>query len=204
MITSVAIGLHFFLHLNYFCWQQFCRSPDLDAHNNRSSVFCLAFQWEIVQLGLIALSMRAFLLFSLFLFSQHLSLFSYTWLYCMSINTSSFTNTLTVGFVRVGGYEYLTYSYMRAVPNTTFNNPDTHCGYPPDDSLHFFRAIDDPDYPWTGVIFGLTISSVWYWCSDQVYFSICLHLVLFRRWLQLWDSLDWFVLFLKPSQCNLI
>ena len=134
--------------------------------------------------------MSAFLLFSLFFFSEHLYLFPLTWLYCMSIYTSvnlhfcqftllSFTNTLTLGFVRVGGYEYLTYSYMRAVPNTTFNNPDTHCGYPPDDSLHFFRAIDDPDYPWTGVIFGLTISSVWYWCSDQVYFSICFHLVLF-------------------------
>jgi len=30
------------------------------------------------------------------------------------------------------------------------------------------RAVTDPSLPWTGVVFGLTISSVWYWCSDQV------------------------------------
>ena len=26
----------------------------------------------------------------------------------------------------------------------------------------------ESDLPWTGVIFGVTISSIWYWCSDQV------------------------------------
>ena len=30
------------------------------------------------------------------------------------------------------------------------------------------RPADDGNLPWTGVLFGLTISSIWYWCSDQV------------------------------------
>ena len=76
---------------------------------------------------------------------------------------------LCVGFLEVGGYEGATFKFMRAVPNTTvakdFNDS---CGIPPDNSLTFVRSHDDPDYPWPGVFFGLTISSVWYWCSDQV------------------------------------
>jgi hypothetical protein len=24
------------------------------------------------------------------------------------------------------------------------------------------------DLPWSGITFGLAISSIWYWCSDQV------------------------------------
>lgn len=36
--------------------------------------------------------------------------------------------------------------------------------------MHLFRSIKpgESDLPWTGVIFGVTISSIWYWCSDQV------------------------------------
>ena len=161
------------------------------AHRDRFSIFCLAFSVRICSIKVdntFNVRFSAFLtllFFSTFIFiSSHLAVLHVNLHFCQ-FTLLSFTNTLTLGFVRVGGYEYLTYSYMRAVPNTTFNNPDTHCGYPLDDSLHFFRAIDDPDYPWTGVIFGLTISSVWYWCSDQVYFSICFHLVLFWLWSQL-------------------
>ncbi|MEM9685579.1 MAG: sodium:solute symporter, partial [Bacteroidota bacterium] len=36
-------------------------------------------------------------------------------------------------------------------------------------SNHFnmWRPISDPDFPWTGMIFGGTIVGVWYWCTDQ-------------------------------------
>jgi SSS family solute:Na+ symporter len=30
-----------------------------------------------------------------------------------------------------------------------------------------WRAGDDPNYPWTGIIFGAPILGVWYWCTDQ-------------------------------------
>lgn len=37
------------------------------------------------------------------------------------------------------------------------------------DAGHFsmFKAIDHPDFPWTGIIFGAPILGVWYWCTDQ-------------------------------------
>lgn len=36
-------------------------------------------------------------------------------------------------------------------------------------SAHFnmWRPISDPDFPWTGMLFGGTIVGVWYWCTDQ-------------------------------------
>lgn len=30
-----------------------------------------------------------------------------------------------------------------------------------------FKPISDPDYPWTGIIFGAPIIAFWYWCTDQ-------------------------------------
>ncbi|CAG2120832.1 unnamed protein product, partial [Medioppia subpectinata] len=33
---------------------------------------------------------------------------------------------------------------------------------------NLLRPWDDVDLPWTGMVFGITISAVWYWCSDQV------------------------------------
>lgn len=36
-------------------------------------------------------------------------------------------------------------------------------------SEHFnmWRPMDDPDFPWTGLLFGGTIVGIWYWCTDQ-------------------------------------
>ena len=36
-------------------------------------------------------------------------------------------------------------------------------------SEHFnmWRPMSDPDFPWTGLLFGGTIVGVWYWCTDQ-------------------------------------
>lgn len=80
------------------------------------------------------------------------------------------------------------YSYAIS-SNTLFSN--TSCGLPPSDYFDLHRAVDR-DLPWTGftfilskkkyfqskisslfwsfqgMTFGLTISAVWYWCSDQV------------------------------------
>lgn len=30
-----------------------------------------------------------------------------------------------------------------------------------------WRPFSDPDFPWTGIIFGAPILGVWYWCTDQ-------------------------------------
>ncbi|MCZ7603958.1 MAG: sodium/solute symporter [Melioribacteraceae bacterium] len=37
----------------------------------------------------------------------------------------------------------------------------------PNDYFTLFKPIDDPDFPWTGIIFGAPILAIWYWCTDQ-------------------------------------
>ncbi|MDZ7764165.1 MAG: sodium/solute symporter [Melioribacteraceae bacterium] len=37
----------------------------------------------------------------------------------------------------------------------------------PADYFTLFKPIDDPDFPWTGIIFGAPILAIWYWCTDQ-------------------------------------
>lgn len=65
-------------------------------------------------------------------------------------------------------YSELEVKYFQAIPNTTLNNPDDTCGYPRDDSFHIFRDPLTSDLPWPGMVFGITVSSIWYWCTDQV------------------------------------
>ncbi|MGE4285670.1 MAG: sodium:solute symporter [Phycisphaerae bacterium] len=35
------------------------------------------------------------------------------------------------------------------------------------DNIHLIRSHNDPEFPWTGVIFGSMIIGFWYWCTDQ-------------------------------------
>lgn len=39
----------------------------------------------------------------------------------------------------------------------------------PPDYFSMFKSINDPDYPWTGVIFGAPILAFWYWITDQYF-----------------------------------
>jgi SSS family solute:Na+ symporter len=34
-------------------------------------------------------------------------------------------------------------------------------------ALSLWRPISDPQFPWTGLIFGTTVLGIWYWCTDQ-------------------------------------
>jgi SSS family solute:Na+ symporter len=36
-----------------------------------------------------------------------------------------------------------------------------------DEYLSLWRPFSDPEFPWTGIIFGVPILGVWYWCTDQ-------------------------------------
>ena len=53
-----------------------------------------------------------------------------------------------IGFNEVGGWEEL----KATVGSEHFN---------------MWRPMSDPDYPWTGMLFGGTIVGIWYWCTDQ-------------------------------------
>ncbi len=37
----------------------------------------------------------------------------------------------------------------------------------PADYFSMFKPLSDPDFPWTGILFGAPIIAFWYWCTDQ-------------------------------------
>ena len=37
----------------------------------------------------------------------------------------------------------------------------------PSDYFHMFKPASDPEFPWTGIVFGAPILGIWYWCTDQ-------------------------------------
>ena len=39
----------------------------------------------------------------------------------------------------------------------------------PPDFFNMFKSFKDPEYPWTGVIFGAPIIAFWYWITDQYF-----------------------------------
>jgi SSS family solute:Na+ symporter len=53
-----------------------------------------------------------------------------------------------VGLVKLGGLEEL------------YNNAGS--GF-----FSLWKPMSDPNFPWTGILFGAPILGVWYWCTDQ-------------------------------------
>jgi SSS family solute:Na+ symporter len=62
---------------------------------------------------------------------------------------------LYYGLERVGGWE--------GVVNTI-----------PKEKLNMFPPMNDPDYPWLGILFASPIVGIWYWCTDQHIVQRCL------------------------------
>ena len=56
-----------------------------------------------------------------------------------------------LGLQEVGGWAELKNTVIAASP----------------DHFNMWRPMSDPDFPWTGLLFGGTIVGVWYWCTDQ-------------------------------------
>ncbi|XP_029014930.1 sodium/myo-inositol cotransporter 2 [Betta splendens] len=69
-------------------------------------------------------------------------------------------------FAEVGGWNALMEGYARAVPSVAV--PNSTCGAPRDDAFHIFRDPVSSDLPWPGLLIGMSLPSMWYWCSDQV------------------------------------
>jgi len=85
---------------------------------------------------------------------------------------------MIISFSKVGGYEALIDQYKNAEPLPEFvsfkNDSDGNmvsCSAVDEDKfMHFLRPanVDSGDLPWTGLFTGMVISSIWYWCADQV------------------------------------
>uniref|UniRef100_A0AAX7UGN7 Sodium/glucose cotransporter 1 n=1 Tax=Astatotilapia calliptera TaxID=8154 RepID=A0AAX7UGN7_ASTCA len=80
---------------------------------------------------------------------------------------------ILMAFNEVKGYENFEKLYMQAVPSIT-GNISANCYEPRPDSFHLFRDPLTADIPWPGLVFGLTIQAIWYFCTDQVIVQRCL------------------------------
>ncbi|XP_048187949.1 sodium/myo-inositol cotransporter 2 isoform X2 [Perognathus longimembris pacificus] len=69
-------------------------------------------------------------------------------------------------FAAVGGLEGLQEKYFLALASNRSENGS--CGLPRQDAFHIFRDPVTSDLPWPGILFGMSIPSLWYWCTDQV------------------------------------
>jgi len=71
----------------------------------------------------------------------------------------------------VGGYEAMHNQFLASAANNTYYYEsiaqNRSCGFTPEDSFGIFRGMDS-DYPWPGLIFGLTLLATYYWCTNQV------------------------------------
>lgn len=78
-------------------------------------------------------------------------------------------------FNEVGGYEGFVEKYMKAIPTDIGNGSiPEKCYTPRPDAFQIFRDPITGDLPWPGLIFGLSILALWYWCTDQVIVQRCL------------------------------
>ena len=73
-----------------------------------------------------------------------------------------------IGFVDVGGMSGLKDRYFNLSVKECINNTDATIKH--DNAFHIVRSpsVKTPDLPWPGVFFALPITSIFYWCSDQV------------------------------------
>ncbi|KAA0198528.1 hypothetical protein HAZT_HAZT002251 [Hyalella azteca] len=78
---------------------------------------------------------------------------------------------MIISLKEVGGYNKLVEDYPYATAKIRARDlQGNECGEPPSDYMHLMRSVEPgvSDLPWTGMVFGLTINSIWYWCTDQV------------------------------------
>ncbi|XP_036166295.1 sodium/myo-inositol cotransporter 2 [Myotis myotis] len=69
-------------------------------------------------------------------------------------------------FAAVGGLDGLVEKYFLALATNRTEN--SSCGLPREDAFHIFRDPLTSDLPWPGILIGMTMPSLWYWCTDQV------------------------------------
>ncbi|XP_071849496.1 sodium/glucose cotransporter 4-like isoform X2 [Apostichopus japonicus] len=91
-----------------------------------------------------------------------------------------YTDVLHCFFLLIGGFTLMILSlqavpwgelplfYACAIPTSTILDPNATCGYPREDAFKMYRDPSNADIPWPGSIFGVTVSAIWYWCTDQV------------------------------------
>lgn len=74
---------------------------------------------------------------------------------------------LVIGLIKIGGWSELmeicgniNVTYTDDMGNVTYSSNT-------DMMTNLIRSANDPEFPWTGVLFGSAIIGFWYWCTDQ-------------------------------------
>lgn len=65
-------------------------------------------------------------------------------------------------FILIGGA--ITVTVVGLIELGGFNELYNHAGA---GFFSLWKPMSDPNFPWTGIIFGAPILGVWYWCTDQ-------------------------------------
>uniref|UniRef100_H0XY46 Sodium/glucose cotransporter 2 n=1 Tax=Otolemur garnettii TaxID=30611 RepID=H0XY46_OTOGA len=84
---------------------------------------------------------------------------------------------MVYAFNEVGGFEGLLEKYVQAIPSTISEGNWTakpECYFPRPDAFHIIRDPTTGDFPWPGLLFGLSILSLYNWCADQIFVQRCL------------------------------
>ncbi|XP_044186271.1 sodium/myo-inositol cotransporter 2 [Thunnus albacares] len=121
----------------------------------------LALQWNIYLAVVLLLSVTA-----LYTVAGGLAAVIYTDAAQTAIMLAGALTLMGFSFAEVGGWNALLEGYANAIPSIRV--PNSTCGIPRDDAFHIFRDPVNSDLPWPGVIIGMSVPSMWYWCSDQV------------------------------------
>ncbi|XP_037544900.1 sodium/myo-inositol cotransporter 2 isoform X6 [Nematolebias whitei] len=121
----------------------------------------LALKWNIYLAVVLLLSVTA-----LYTVAGGLAAVIYTDAAQTAIMLGGALTLMGFSFAEVGGWNALMQGYANAIP--TIRMPNSTCGIPRDDAFHIFRDPVTSDLPWPGVIIGMSVPSMWYWCSDQV------------------------------------
>ncbi|XP_019490304.1 PREDICTED: sodium/glucose cotransporter 1-like, partial [Hipposideros armiger] len=84
---------------------------------------------------------------------------------------------MVFAFKEVGGYQELLSNYLNTKPSIIHEGNWTakpECYLPRLDSFHIFRDPITGDLPWPGIVFGISIISLYYWCTNQIFVQRCL------------------------------
>lgn len=116
-----------------------------------------------ILVSLFAAGLLFYKIFGLNIYASSIIIVLITGLYSVTGGASAVMRTqLFQGIVLILGAVILSVFGLNAVGGFTGLEEKL-----PADFFNMFKAIDDPDFPWTGILFGAPIIAFWYWCTDQ-------------------------------------
>jgi SSS family solute:Na+ symporter len=77
------------------------------------------------------------------------------------LRTVVYTSVLQVVFLLVGAIVFTVFCLNEVGGFTELKKAL------PADYFSIFKPASDPEFPWTGIVFGAPILAIWYWCTDQ-------------------------------------